>query len=989
MRWMYYPIQILLSMTILSIPACGQMWISRQPVDLSYVVTVDNLGSQPLQVVLTVGNITGNEVVLVSGAQDELLGVEAFSPKDTHGNPLSWEVKETQSEVLVGGYSRSISFSKRIIDTKGKDEITVSYTATPSFEDHGETYGYIGHEFGLVSGYNLFLTPESNAEFGSVQVHFELPENWEVITSWQRKADFHYPNREHSQIKKNVLDAWFALGEFELTTGRIRDTDVHIIGHFSLSKANFDNLAQNALSIYKYAANTMDSSPAENYTMVFLPRTPDGQSVYVPSTAYGLARSMNPATFSDWRYIAEDLIRLWIDFEPYSMDFELMEDRWIIDGFAVYFGIHALSAIQETPLNKVQETLDVLYTAYGATILPLAVDVYSPNSRIPDDAISPLAQIDFRHEPENSGARMLKAPTVAYLLDQQIKLMTSNRYNLFDLVRSEYERFVQTGSKANLKVDLKSLTGIDFIDFWDKRIDNDDFQSAPLHLHPADLDLIPYQLKMNMTDKQIRFLDQTPSTRTKDGFVLQLLVTAYGESFLETCGCASNQSGGVARRATAFKQLESLYPDILKIDLGRAFPRHVTDELSEYETRTYFKSMNMMNYDLIVPSVYELWASKDLLSSIESDIEFPVVAANVVDRETKKHVFSPYIVKKTGDLKIGIIGLAPSSSDSYRDIWAFEFETSRYELLDPIDTVQRTVSVLRDKCDLLIVAGDIQPLTIRRMIKAVDGIDLIITAAGYSNVLYPLDPAKPSFGYTFTENYGYKDSTLVVNSRMRTYGFHRLDLTLDTQKGHIKQWVYLNRSLDESIKDDDLVRDVLNDFYSSIESDSSYWSSYDQRFFWALEEQTEFNGGNSYLGVDSCEACHKEIVNHWHNTLHAQALNTLIKKHKNYYPRCVTCHTTGFNYKSGFKINSTALGGVQCEVCHGPGDSHVKWANSQYQDDLLSDVFSLSMFSDQGQNKKLDMQIRSTLDETYCVECHDQDNSPSFEFTKYWEKIKH
>ena len=455
-------------------------------------------------------------------------------------------------------------------------------------------------------------------------------------------------------------------------------------GHKGWEETYHENLVRNAVSLYRYLTDAMDSSPAEDFTMVFLPRSSDGHFVYVRSVAIGQAGSMDPATLSDWRFVAEDLVRMWVDFKPFGLEFRNPEDRWIIDGFAVYSGIHALSVVQEAYPNKIQEMLDILYTAYGATIRPMSGETWHTHSLslIPIEFTQPLARVDWSLEPRNSWTRVMKAPTVAYLLDQYIQSVTDGRHTLFDLMRSEYAHFIQTGRKADLRTGLETLTGVDVEDFWRKRIKNDDFENAPIYLQPAGLDLKPYQLQRTFTNEEIRNLDRDPASRssTRSDRVLQLVITAYGESYLETCGCASNQSGGVARRTTAFNQLEVLYPDVLKIDLGRAFPRHVTDELSEYETVTYFDSMNLMNYDVIIPSVYELWAKKEFLLKIKDRLRFPFIAANVVDKAANRHLFDPYIVVKYGELRVGIIGLAPSVSDSYRDVWAFESATHQKDI---------------------------------------------------------------------------------------------------------------------------------------------------------------------------------------------------------------------------------------------------------------------------------------------------------------------
>jgi len=81
----------------------------------------------------------------------------------------------------------------------------------------------------------------------------------------------------------------------------------------------------------------------------------------------------------------------------------------------------------------------------------------------------------------------------------------------------------------------------------------------------------------------------------------------------------------------------------------------------------------------------------------------------------------------------------------------------------------------------------------------------------------------------------------------------------------------------------------------------------------------------SYVGSEKCAPCHSDIDGPWKNTRHAKAIESLKKSGQEKLPACVKCHVTGFEKDGGFIDYELTpeMAGVQCEVCHGPGSSHI------------------------------------------------------------------
>ena len=150
--------------------------------------------------------------------------------------------------------------------------------------------------------------------------------------------------------------------------------------------------------------------------------------------------------------------------------------------------------------------------------------------------------------------------------------------------------------------------------------------------------------------------------------------------------------------------------------------------------------------------------------------------------------------------------------------------------------------------------------------------------------------------------------------------------------------------------------------------------------------------GLKFVGSEACADCHGSAFQTWKKSKHAHAIESLVHPRerseiqRHFDPECLSCHVTGWNapkhfpYLSGYRDykRDALLHGVGCENCHGPGSAHVAAENGEVDDET--------------EIARLRKQMAVTLEfsrTTGCVQCHDLDNSPDFDFDAYWERIKH
>ncbi len=413
---------------------------------------------------------------------------------------------------------------------------------------------------------------------------------------------------------------------------------------------------------------------------------------------------------------------------------------------------------------------------------------------------------------------------------------------------------------------------------------------------------------------------------------ITLFVTGQTEGLLEQCGCV-HEKGGLEARAGYLTEWRSNNIPFLLLDVGGFLPTKQTP-IGQAIAEMNVKAMKQLGYNGILLSPSDLAYGKDFFTK---NVSLPFLCSNVKD--------SPNVNKSAAiaidDIVFGLIGIPSLQQKKQKGEWILE---------DPTKAIVEEAGRLKneDHVDAIILLAHEPPPTVTKWLDTYEGpkIDLIVTI---------------DFGIQVKQ---YKDIFL-TNAPAKGHAIGKI--TLDIEKGAgLKNVSYERISLDPKIHRNITMRGFLDISY--INAIEKLDLSYDGPPI-LQNRKEEKNELNAYVGAQTCGFCHTAQFEQWKNTRHAIAFNELLEKNRHWVPKCAACHVTGFGHPKGFtrfpEIPLLELRDVQCEVCHGPGALHVNESGSG--------------------------PIRRKIDESLCMECHDQKNSPQFKDLSdlYFKKIKH
>jgi 2',3'-cyclic-nucleotide 2'-phosphodiesterase (5'-nucleotidase family) len=411
-----------------------------------------------------------------------------------------------------------------------------------------------------------------------------------------------------------------------------------------------------------------------------------------------------------------------------------------------------------------------------------------------------------------------------------------------------------------------------------------------------------------------------------DGRSLVIVVSGDTAGWIVPCGCTTNQSGGLPRRGTFVEQLRR-EANVVLLDAGGApLGTSAYDRVKFEAILAGEKLMGVAAHNL---GAAEARLGPDELRRLAANEKAAFISANVFDA-TDRPLAEPLRIVDVSGRRLAIVGVLSQ-----------RYTADKIHVKPPRQAILESVRQASGRYDWLIILAYLPEDELRELAQSLPEADVIVGGPTGQ----PIAPKRTG-------------PVLLTSATNKGKFLARLEAP---QPGSSRGWTGRIEELSDRYTDDprqtaniekyhrELVRrDFLPDQTSLVEPLSK-------------NMPRDF----AIAGTDTCQECHADDCSLWRKSKHAQAWTALKQKNAQYDPDCQRCHTTGYGQPGGF--SSVRSGGrltdVGCENCHGPSKAHVN-------DDIV-----LTAYYAQAKDR--------------CISCHDRENSPEFNYDKYWAKIVH
>jgi hypothetical protein len=454
-----------------------------------------------------------------------------------------------------------------------------------------------------------------------------------------------------------------------------------------------------------------------------------------------------------------------------------------------------------------------------------------------------------------------------------------------------------------------------------------------------------------------------------------LIFTGEQDGYLEPCGCAGleNQKGGLQRRFTLFKELRAKGWPIIAMDSGSQEKR--TGIQANWKLDFTYRALSLLKYSAVGIGPQDLRLEFDSAVLNWNDAPELLVSANVALGDFDGGFWKRYRIVEQGGLKIGITSvLGKKEMAGFKNASDFTFMGPAAALAEVMPELKKA------KCDQLVLLAHAEPAEAKELARRYPEFNFVTTAHGADEP--PKEPAKIDGSKSWLIEVGHKGMYVVA---------------VGLYKNGRPPFRYQRVPLDHRFADAPEIHAMHVEYQDQLKQivEQSGWDGL------GLKPSPHVSG-RRFAGSKVCADCHTAAADVFEKTPHAHATESIAQLNppRHFDPECLSCHATGwepqkyFPFDTGFRglQETPALVANGCENCHGPAAEHVAVETGEVDanDDQIAQLraaLRLKIVKNEGNKEGQVYKEGGVVD--MCMQCHDLDNSPDFDFQKYWPKVKH
>lgn len=180
--------------------------------------------------------------------------------------------------------------------------------------------------------------------------------------------------------------------------------------------------------------------------------------------------------------------------------------------------------------------------------------------------------------------------------------------------------------------------------------------------------------------------------------------------------------------------------NVLLIDAGDLLFKKYKNPIQENEmdvekekAQLMIESFNLMGLNAMAIGDDDLTLGKNFLIEISKKARFPFVNSNIVDEESEKPIFTPYLLKEINGIKIGIFGLI----SEHLFLTPYDPRKKGIKIAPPIDIASNIINELKPKAEIIILLSHLSYPKDIEFLQYIKGINFIFGSHLGANLSFP------------------------------------------------------------------------------------------------------------------------------------------------------------------------------------------------------------------------------------------------------------